>query len=224
MKSTPEIPQLLEQAQALLKPYQTTNAEGIVISAIKYFEGQPRNVRFNGQTGRFSYDGKEDLGQSLEVVPLTWRFFTGSLFGREKARYAEIFYVDKQRNLCVVLLTNAAADNLKKFMADLSYGNLDGQVLTNTVVRISSALRIRKSDGQRYHVAEFENCGRADSRAVLAFRLFAMDYKVYRADTRPATVEDTLYCPTYFTMIGTGVRRGLPDSDEERAQIQESYL
>ena len=172
---------------------------------------------------RFTYDRKEDLGPSLDIVLLAWRVFEGELFGCTKARYSEIFYVDKQRNLCVVLFTNASADNLKKFMADLSYGNLDGQVLTNTIVRISAALRIRKADSQRYHVAEFENCGLANPEAVLAFRLFAMDLKIYRADTRPTTIVDVLWSPTYFTMIGLGVRRDVAENDEERQGIQSQY-
>ncbi|MVM42264.1 hypothetical protein GO730_38860 [Spirosoma sp. HMF3257] len=208
----------------ILKPYQVLNAEGQPESAIKYFQGQPLIIRFNGQSGRFTRDGQDDLGDSLTITVIAWRFFRGELFGRAPAEYAELFYVDKNRNLCVVMFTNASAQNLRKFMANLSYSAFSGAVQTmlNTVIRIDARPRTRKDAG-RYNVAEFTNCGPADIRATTAFLLFCQDHKVYRADTRTVEIEDVLWSATYFTMIGLGVKRDGAKNEEEQQQIQKQY-
>lgn len=216
-----------------LKPYQMLNAEGQPVSAIRYVEGQPLNIRFNGQSGRFSRDGASpretlDIGPGLTLTPVAWRFFEGTLFNRPPARYAELFYVDSNRNLAVVLFTNAAADNLKKFAADLKYSPDGPRTLTNTRVRIDAAVRIRKEGGQRYHVAEFTDEGPASVKAITAFRLFALDHRIYRAATRPTPentcrIEREFWSTTYCTMISTGVMAAAPADDCEEHQIQTHY-
>lgn len=204
----------------ILKPYQRVNAQGEPESAINYFQGQPLNIRFNGQNGRFSVDGLDDLGPSITVVPIAYRFFRGELFNRAEAEYAELFYVDKNRNLCVVMFTNASAQNLRKFMANLGYSAYKGgvQTLLNTTVRIDASPRTRRDSG-KYNVAEFTNCGPADIRATTAFFIFCQDHKVYRADTRTPDIEDIYWSTTYFTMIGTGVKRDLLNIGRKLDQI-----
>ncbi|QJW92498.1 hypothetical protein HNV11_23795 (plasmid) [Spirosoma taeanense] len=229
MKSTPKLPQPISQeARQLIKPYQYIDRQtGEVKNGIKYVEGQPLNIRFNGQTGRFTRDGQQDLGPRIEIVPVCFRAFKGSLFGRQPAKYVEVFYVDGQRNLCVVLFTNATAENFVKFAASLYYSD-NTQTITNSRIAISAAVRIRKSDSQRYHVAEFENLGLASPDAVDAFRAFGLDHKIYRAETRnqPGTatdVEDGKHSSLYFPMWGMGVREAAPADAEEARQLQASY-
>jgi len=162
-----------------LKAYQIQDPEtGRIRSRFYYFAGHPVIIRFNGQTGRFSQDGKLDLGTSLTLIPLAWKIFEGDVFGRSGS-FLELFYVDRQRSVCCVMFTNTSVAIFQKFCAQLIS---QGQDLSRTEITITPSVRKNKQINSSYHVAEFSGQP-ANPRAVQMLAEFACDFPIYRLET-----------------------------------------
>ncbi len=185
-----------------LKSYQTVDeTNGEVLSIYRYLTGNPREYRFNGQVGKFYLDGN-DIGAKLKMQPIAWRFFEENLFARDrKEEWGEVFFIDKDNCVAVVMFNNSSVNNLKKVMQSIFYrGSLQHpKTFADFVVNIAS--KEKTSEKGKYFIAEFD-IEDADPEKVKEYREFALDHHIYREDTLTPTavynkslVSDTFFLP-----------------------------
>lgn len=172
------------QAQTpALKSFEHLNTETAeVLLRYKYIVGNPRQYRFNGQTGRFNIDGDADKGTSLTIQPINWRIFEENLFGRGKnEEWAEIIFIDDKNAVSSILFSNSSAGRLTKLVESLYY---DDRNLCDVVLTITAEKK--ENDKGRYFVAIFKTTP-APAEQVAAYADFAAEILLYRADTFTST-------------------------------------
>ena len=105
-------------------------------NAIKYLPGRPRQYRFNAQTGRFSINGTDDVGDSFTIQPAAWRIFEDDLFARGRVEiWAELFFVDSKSALSSLMFNNSSVNELYRLIERLFYDDLK---LSDVILTITS--------------------------------------------------------------------------------------
>ena len=156
---------------------------------ILYIEGQPRDYRFDARNGTFKLGEEEILtdhnGQPLKSFtfqPLAWRIFTDTLFGREREEiWAEIFFVDSENCLSVIMFNNSSVKELQKLIQPLFYKRkkLSEVVLTMTP---ESHENTKIKPKATYFIAKFKMEDAMPER-IEAFGQYADCNRIYRLDT-----------------------------------------
>lgn len=188
-----------------LKSYQVLNEEtGEIESKILYITGRPRQYRFNGQNGQFNINGDRVLmdsqGKALKsytIIPVAWRVFEENLFGRgRKDLWAEIFFVDAQNCLSVIMLNNTSLEELMKLETDLHYDrvSLSQICLTMTPEQVTSD---KGGEKKSWYIARMSYT-EAPKEVVKMYSEFAADHRIYRQDTLTPTAVYTLLSPTFY--------------------------
>ncbi len=158
---------------------------------IAYVEGQPLSYRFDGRTGRFNYNGKEDLGKEFSFQPICWRQFTGNLFDRkDSTRWVEFYFLDENQCVSVILFNNSSELNFTKALKDLVYSRKKLEELRVTVTTEKLNYEITLPDGQAqkgvYYAAVF-GFSEGDKETRILGRDVCRAYSVYTDLTAKAT-------------------------------------
>jgi hypothetical protein len=187
----------LKMSIQFLKTYEVLDPEtGSVSSKIKYLIGNPKQYRFNGQTGRFNIDGEKDLGTSFELIPLAWRIFKASLFGRNKTeQWAEIFFIDDSNCVSSIMLNNTSAQILQNTFGKIIY---EGLLLEDVKLKITAERRTNERVKGVYYIVQL-SFQKAEDAVLLLNKEYAADYKIYRRDTITEGEEVSLASCTYRT-------------------------
>lgn len=164
-----------------LKPYQSIDeTTGEVVSLIKYLEGNPRQYRFNGQTGRFNLNGIHDKGVSFKLLPIAWRIFKSELFGRNRQEiWAELFFIDNDNCLSSIMFNNTSVQILQNMFGQVVY---DGLILDDVLLTITCDKRVNAKVNSSYYVAQF-SFEKAEKEFLELNKSFAKDHNIYRQDT-----------------------------------------
>ena len=149
------------------------------VQKIRYYEGAPRNYRFNGSTGKFNIDDEIQLGANFSFQPLAWRVFDDSLFGRNRPeRWAEVYFVDEAGNLSMIMFSSSSANELMSLVPKLFYSG--EKKLSDVVLTVTSEKKT--NDKGNWHLAKFA-AEDAPAEAVAMLAEFAAQHPIYRADT-----------------------------------------
>lgn len=162
--------------------FEAANPQTGEIQPIKYFEGSPKQYRFNGQQGRFNVDGITDMGTSLTLQPVAYRVFNDDLFARGRAdSWAEIFFVDAEGCLSSIMFNNSSVTELMDLVPRLFYA---GQNLCHVVLSVTSEKKTTEKNGEKvtWFLAKFDFVP-APPQAVAQLAEFADTHRIYRADT-----------------------------------------
>jgi hypothetical protein len=152
---------------------------------IKYLLGMPKQYRYNAQSGQFNIDGKEPVldekgrvATEFKLLPLSFRVFRDSLFGRDKMEeWAEMFFIDSLGCVSAIMLNNTNVQELKQHIKSLFY---EGLSITDSIL----VLRPRKIENgdKKWFICEMEHED-ADAELIRAQRNYLESNHVYRADT-----------------------------------------
>ena len=158
---------------------------------IAYVEGQPLSYRFDGKTGRFNFNGKDDLGKEFSFQPICWRQFTGNLFDRkDSTRWVEFYFLDENQCVSTILFNNSSELNFTKALKDLVYSRKKLEEMRVTVTTEKLNYEVALPDGQAqkgvYYAAVF-NFGEGEKEARLLGRDACRAYSVYTDLTARAT-------------------------------------
>lgn len=158
---------------------------------IAYVEGQPLSYRFDGKTGRFNFNGKEDLGKEFTFQPICWRQFTGNLFDRkDSTRWIEFFFLDGNQCVSSILFNNSSEINFTKALKDLVYSRKKLEEMCVRVTTEKLAYDVTLPDGQpqkgNYYAAVFTFVP-GDRETRLLGRDVCRAYSVYTDMTARAT-------------------------------------
>lgn len=159
---------------------------------IIYIEGRPKIYRFDGKTGRFNLDGKEDLGTEFTFQPFAWRLFNGGLFDRkESTQWVEFFFLDTDLCVSTIMFNNTSAINFKEAREKIVYQRKKFEDLKFVLKAEKKDYEIALPDGKtqkgNYFAATFQF-----EEGNLAFRKLGRDvaraYNVYGSVTLQNTV------------------------------------
>lgn len=158
---------------------------------IAYVEGQPLSYRFDGKTGRFNFNGKDDLGKEFSFQPICWRQFTGNLFDRkDSTRWVEFYFLDENQCVSTILFNNSSELNFTKALKDLVYSRKKLEEMRVTVTTEKLNYEVALPDGQAqkgvYYAAVF-SFGEGEKEARLLGRDACRAYSVYTDLTARAT-------------------------------------
>lgn len=158
---------------------------------IAYVEGQPLSYRFDGKTGRFNFNGKDDLGKEFSFQPICWRQFTGNLFDRkDSTRWVEFYFVDENQCISTILFNNSSELNFTKALKDLVYSRKKLEEMRVTVTAEKLSYEVPLPDGQAqkgvYYAAVFSFSEGNKEMRVLG-RDVCRAYSVYTDLTARAT-------------------------------------
>lgn len=177
-----------------MKSYQieagTDKETGEVIFEDKYlyYEGRPREYRYNAQNGQFNLYGNQILTdktgkilQSFSFQPIAFRIFDDCLFGRAGSEaWAELFFIDADNAVSAIMFNNTSVSELMRLLEPLFYQkkNLTDVVLTAKPEKVTS-----KSDTSKtWYIARF-SYELADPEKVQELQEYTADRRIFRAET-----------------------------------------
>lgn len=168
--------------------FEAANPQTGEMQKIKYFEGSPKQYRFNGQNGRFTIDGITDIGTTFTLLPLAYRVFDTELFGRGRIEnWAEIFFVDEEGCLSGIMFTNNAVTEIMDLLPRLYYA---GYALTDVLLTVTSEKKVTEKEKEKvsWSLAKFD-FKPAPVEEVARLAEFATKFPIFRQDTiTPGTV------------------------------------
>lgn len=182
---------------------------------VLYFQGTPKQYRFDGQKGSFNIHGKQDIGKTFTFHPLAWRIFDDSLFGRERARWAEFFFVDEAGCLSTIMFNNSSVTELNDLVPQLGY---DQKKLSDVALTITTDKKTNEKGS--WYIAKFDY-KQAPQEAIDALEAFAAAHPVYREDTITASAEYRFFSDTYAM---AEARRIALEKSAPPAELEESRL
>jgi len=119
----------------------------------------------------------------LETQPLSWRFFSDSLFNDKKdgivREWVELFFIDNKNCLSVISFHKYSAQNLAQKMSKLIYEKAH---LGQCKLKISFKEKYAKSNNSKYYIADFEIEKQDNDLSEIA-KAIAHYMPIYRAAT-----------------------------------------
>ena len=171
-----------------------------------YFEGRPREYRFNGQNGQFNLYGDRvltdksgRLPSSFSFQPIAYRIFEDCLFGRSlRELWAELFFVDEDNCVACLMFNNTSVNELYRLLEPILYErkSLCDVVLTMKPERVQSKNDPNKSwfiSRFTYEPAKPEN--------IAEMREFIRTHRVYRNETLTVSAQHKLVSQGYYMAI-----------------------
>jgi hypothetical protein len=210
MKEDKETNQENEESQEL-RSYQLVrtdeeSGQALVMDKYLYFEGRPREYRFNGQSGQFNLygdriltDEKGRMLTSFSFQPIAYRIFEDMLFGRTvRELWAEIFFVDDQDCVSSIMFNNTSVNELYRMMEPILY---ERQTLCDVVVTVRPEKVVSKSDPSKsWYISRFSYESASASR-VRELREYARDHRIYRSETLTSGARHKLISRSYYNAI-----------------------
>ncbi|GAB2778765.1 hypothetical protein GCM10027275_22780 [Rhabdobacter roseus] len=200
-----------QNEEASLRPYQLVKVdeetgENAVMNKYLYFEGRPREYRFNGQSGQFNLYGDriltDEKGRTLMAFsfqPIAYRIFEDTLFGRTvRELWAEIFFIDNENCVSSIMFNNTSVSELYRMMEPILY---ERQTLCDVLVTVRPEKVFSKSDPTRsWFIARF-SYETALVEKVREMREFTRDCRIYRSETLTSSAQHKLISRSYYNAI-----------------------
>lgn len=182
-----------------------------------YIEGMPKEYRFNGQKGTFNVNGNIDKGSTFSFQPIAWRFFSDNLFGRARAEWAELFFVDDQNCLSCIMFNNSSVKELNELVLQLHYARTK---LSDVVLSITTDKAT--NDKGTWHIAKFtyQQADKGKTKELDALATHKK-YPIYRADTVTEGAEFRLCSDSYALGVAMPgmIEEGHAQDDKPPLQI-----
>lgn len=181
----------------------TVNKKGETVPVLKHMPGNPKQYRFNGQTGQFNLNGEKPLLdankkpiKSFSIQPIAYRFFEENLFARNKKdQWVEVFFIDDKDAVSSIIFSSSTANNLISLTRELFYEDctICDIILTVTPEQKEN----KKTDGGKYYVGNM-SFELADQEYAKELHLLDSILKVHRQDTLTDTAIYSLFGGAFF--------------------------
>jgi hypothetical protein len=171
-----------------------------------YFEGRPREYRFNGQNGQFNLYGDRVLtdasGRLLSTFsfqPIAYRIFEDCLFGRSvRELWAELFFVDSDNCVASIMFNNTSVNELYRLLEPILY---ERKSLCDVILRIKPERVQSKNDPSKsWYIARFAY-EPAKPELIAEMREYVKTHRVYRGETLTVSAQHKLVSQGYHMAI-----------------------
>ncbi len=210
-----------------LKSYQTITVdeetgEELVADSFIYLPGRPREYRFNAQNGQFNLYGErillDEKGKPVDYFsfqPISYRFFEDCLFGRtEKEIWAELFFIDKQDCVSVIMFNNTSVAELIRLMEPMHYEKIS---LLDVVLTVKTEyVRSKKDTSKAWYIGRF-SYNISPREVARRYRDYVADVPVFRAETINAHADIKVMSRAYAKVLKNEAHvayYGIPKAEE----------
>ncbi|MEZ4961989.1 MAG: hypothetical protein R2830_19330 [Saprospiraceae bacterium] len=176
----------------------TTKLENL---EIRYMPGNPRSYRLDLGKGVLNLEGREQVtkpGEAFKVVPIAFRCLEDGLFGQDKKKWCEVYFINDAGHVCVFMFHGYSVQNLSEASRDLFYEN---KGLCEVTWTVKLEKKVNK-DNQPYYMAffGFEPLPKKEleRHKALIWGIEATHFHIYRSDTAEAK---TLFSENYSTYL-----------------------
>lgn len=208
METTNNKYQKIEAAPSQLSVMQQTDSALVAANEQKYlyFEGRPREYRFNGQNGQFNLYGDRVLTDpsgrlvsTFSFQPIAYRIFEDGLFGRSlRELWAELFFVDEDNCVSSIMFNNTSVNELYRLLEPILY---ERKSLCDVVLTIKPERVQSKSDPNKsWFIARF-SYEPAKPETIAEMREFVKTHRVYRNETLTVAAQHKLVSQGYYLAI-----------------------
>mgnify|MGYP000536533908 CR=1 FL=1 len=178
----------------LVESPESETGEIVLKEKYLYFEGRPREYRFNGQNGQFNRYGDHVLtdpsGRLLTEFtfqPIAYRTFEDCLFGRLlREQWAELFFIDSDDCVASIMFNNTSVTEFYRLLEPILY---ERKSLCDIVLTVKPERITGKADPNKiWYIARF-TYKPADPVRTAELTEYAKDHRIYRAETiQPSAV------------------------------------
>lgn len=173
---------LTDDQRGSLLPYHIgLDEDGQPVTAFKYLDGHPKQIRFDAKDGSFNVNGTTPLGKSLSFQPIAWRIFTDNILNMGTKNWAELFFIDEKNCVSAVLFHGYSVDNIFRLIEPLYYDDLTLADVVLTVVPEKKE-NTKISPKGVYYIASF-TYEMADPEKTAVLKSFAQNERVFRQET-----------------------------------------
>jgi hypothetical protein len=168
---------------------------------LRYMPGNPRSYRLDLGKGVLNLEGREQVtkpGAAFQVVPVAFRCLEDGLFGQERKRWCEVYFINESGHLSVFMFHGFSVQNLSEAARDLFY---EDKSLCDVLWDVKLEKKTNK-DNQPYYMAFFEftplEPEELQNHKALIEHIESTYYHIYRGDTIDAK---TLFSQNYSTHL-----------------------
>ena len=213
------------QNQFMVPAVDENTGEETMQAKYLYFEGRPREYRFNGQNGQFNLYGDRVLTDksgrllsSFSFQPIAYRIFEDLLFGRSmRELWAEIFFVDEDNCVASIMFNNTSVNELYRLLEPILY---ERKSLCDVVLTIKPERVQSKSDPSKsWFIARYSYTP-AKPESIIEMREYIKLHRVYRAETLTVSAQHKLVSQGYYMAIEPLDDYSLQGSLPENTQAQ----
>lgn len=126
---------------------------------VRYLEGHPRAYRFDAKDGRF-FDHNGDpiakSGDSLTIVPLSYRIFIAEMFEYSRRTWLEIFFLNAANQVCSMLMHGYSTQEFELATAELFYEEAAVNEITLEILPMQKEKLLEDGKKFKYFIAEFK--------------------------------------------------------------------
>lgn len=181
-----------------MKSYQheiiNKHGEPVITDLFRYVEGEPKQYRYNSQTGQFNIDGDTPVldksgkpVKELTFQPFVYRVFEDGLFNRNREPWAELFFVDAVNCVSSIMFNGTTLAELRGVLKKLVYSGQEALTLCDVVLTVRPDKLTSKTDPTKsWFIGRF-SYELATPESVAQLADYAADYPVYRRDTLKQT-------------------------------------
>lgn len=159
--------------------------------SIRYREGSPQNYRFDASKGIVNLNGEIPItkkGEEFSFIPIALRIFEGELFDMPRRSWAELFFVNQERNLCSLLFHGFTVQELKDLESELYYSDLK---INEIVLTLKPTEKTSKETSNKFFIGYFSFREAPKDYVNTVFEI-AKGLSIYRDDTRKDTQNNLL--------------------------------
>lgn len=216
-----------------MKSYQheITNAHGEVVIAnrYRYIEGEPKQYRYNSQTGQFNIDGDtlvlDSTGKPIREFsfqPFVFRVFEDGLFNRNREPWAELFFVDALNCVSSIMFNGTTLAELRGIFKKLLYEGVEPKTLCDVVLTVRPEKLTSKTDPTKsWFIGRF-TFGPAPTDNVQELAEYAADYPIYRRDTLKQTANYLSFSETFALPATDVITLPVGEPEGASATLQEA--
>ncbi|KAB7726437.1 hypothetical protein F5984_24255 [Rudanella paleaurantiibacter] len=218
-----------------MKSYQqeTVNKHGetVISDIFRYIEGEPKQYRYNSQTGQFNIDGDTPVldksGKPIKEFtfqPFVFRIFEDGLFNRNREAWAELFFIDALNCVSSIMFNGTTLTELRGVMKKLIYEGNEPLNLCDVVLTIRPEKLTSKNDPTKsWFIGRF-SYQLADPESVQQLAEYAADCPIYRRDTLKHTANyfsfsETFALPSTDVVPVTLNAGELPQAEVEAVEV-----
>lgn len=223
-----------------MKSYQqetiSKHGEPIITDIFRYIEGEPKQYRYNSQTGQFNIDGDTPVldksGKPIKEFtfqPFVYRIFEDGLFNRNREPWAELFFIDALNCVSSIMFNGTTLTELRGVMKKLIYAGDEPLTLCDVVLTVRPEKLTSKADPTKsWFIGRF-SYDLAQAETVQQLAEYAADYPIYRRDTLKQTANyfsfsETFALPSADTIPVSGAVGELPAPSETVTDVQAEVI
>lgn len=191
-----------------MKSYQqeisNAHGEAVLVNRFRYIEGEPKQYRYNSQTGQFNIDGDTPVldknGKPVKAFsfqPFVFRVFEDGLFNRNREPWAELFFIDELNCVSSIMFNGTTLTELRSIFKKLLYEGTEPKTLCDVVLTVRPEKLTSKHDPSKsWYIGRF-SFELASVESVRQLAEFAADCPIYRRDTLKQTANYLSFSDTF---------------------------